>query len=262
MDDSYQSSFPIKKNYHNTNVNSKAVYFEKLHCNRSKETVALSENNIASENEKGNDPDVDSSGEEVDFVFEGKAKTLDGRKKLRRRTSSLFFVSKKATDQVVLDDSNNSSYSIENLEQTLNDHHDKVESQKNVLKKSLSLSAADDDSDNVYINDFALMQKDNLLNLYQDTDFNTEKRNVTRSTVDGLLFEIYDRHYQNSSGSAVCGDSDVTECSTTSLASVYVTSSFENDDRPKLDWSYLEAKGKNSILCIKVGKNIKLVKLM
>ena len=69
-------------------------------------------------------------------------------------------------------------------------------------------------------------------------------RKVT--AVDGLLFDIYDRYHKREPSLSV--DSDITECSTTSVSSVYVASSFENDDRPKLDRNYLQSKGKNDFI--------------
>ena len=44
-----------------------------------------------------------------------------------------------------------------------------------------------------------------------------------------------------SRGSSIV-ESDITECSTTSMNSVYITSSFENDERPMMDQGFLESK--------------------
>lgn len=70
-------------------------------------------------------------------------------------------------------------------------------------------------------------------------DSRNEKK-LKNTAVDGLLFEIYDKYQRTDSH---CVDSDITELSTTSVTSVYMASSFENDDRSKLDKTYLETKG-------------------
>ncbi|XP_065640888.1 TBC1 domain family member 30 isoform X2 [Hydra vulgaris] len=159
--------------------------------------------------------------------------------------------------------------SSDTIEKTLVDHPDEVED----LKSSFDKYSLAENNDVIKINDhnheYTPLQNDISLHFYNNVNLNKEKKNAARSTVDGLLFEIYDRNYQNSSSSAVCGDSDFTECSTTSVASVFVTSSFENDDRPKLDWSYLETKDipelEKMIRELKRGSNMlssKLVRLL
>ena len=75
----------------------------------------------------------------------------------------------------------------------------------------------------------------------------------SKATVDGLLFEIYDRYNRHSDSHVM--DSDITELSTTSVSSIYVASAFENEDRQKFDQNYLETKGINIfiIMFIRLG---------
>lgn len=63
----------------------------------------------------------------------------------------------------------------------------------------------------------------------------------SKTAVDGLLFEIYDRYNHHSDSHIL--DSDMTELSTTSVSSIYVASAFENEDRQRFDQNYLETKG-------------------
>ncbi|XP_065673556.1 TBC1 domain family member 30 isoform X2 [Hydra vulgaris] len=155
------------------------------------------------------------------------------------------------------------------IEKTLVDHPDEVDGLKSSFERSSLAENNDVSKINDHNHEYTLLKNDVSLHFYNNVNLNKEKKNAARSTVDGLLFEIYDRNYQNSSSSAVCGDSDFTECSTTSVASVFVTSSFENDDRPKLDWSYLETKDipelEKMIRELKRGSNMlssKLVRLL
>ncbi|XP_012560587.1 TBC1 domain family member 30 isoform X1 [Hydra vulgaris] len=247
--DSDCQSFSNNKTYFDINFDSKDDYLDEF--NNSKDVVLSSETEVLNK----------SSGADL----KNQTKSLDNSKKDKRKRSSSYFISSKEIFSSV----NSTSHYLDTIEKTLVDHPDEVED----LKSSFDKYSLAENNDVIKINDhnheYTPLQNDISLHFYNNVNLNKEKKNAARSTVDGLLFEIYDRNYQNSSSSAVCGDSDFTECSTTSVASVFVTSSFENDDRPKLDWSYLETKDipelEKMIRELKRGSNMlssKLVRLL
>lgn len=196
------------------------------------------------ENELEHDADSDSSGE--DRVFENKARGQEIKKKLKRRTSSNVFTFKRHADnvhnmqKVNIDEFTELDLDLANTYKHLNSNSKQLFFQK----KSHSFSSSTDENDSRTSSSKTLPLKANIESISSTSTEECDDlkhRSKKTSAVDGLLFEIYDRYHSHGELSHVV-DSDITECSTTSFTSVYVASSFENDDRPRLDKSYLQTK--------------------
>ena len=197
------------------------------------------------ENELEHDADSDSSGDEVSFFdhLKNRAKSQENRRKSRRASSNAFVTKKFDNDAKVseLFDSENicTEFVVDGLNNT------KKENAKQLLCKSYS-SSTDENERNVSLVGSTLQygfpnRGESISSTSGGEDTEEMRKTKKLTAVDGLLFEIYDRFH--SRGLSVI-ESDITECSTTSVNSVYVTSSFENDERLKVDQNFLETKGK------------------
>lgn len=211
------------------------------------------------------DADSDSSGRDVSFdPYRNK---LQDRKKTKRRTSSSVFIFKK--DDSTLNHVNNSQFDVVDLDlntanngtKTNNSAKSRREDMKWATSQSFSSSTDETDAkvvpilpnaakslliDHESIDSFLFpmpgSEKTVQMETISDNSGDGDTKKISNKAVDGLLFEIYDR-YHHGTDHANATESDITELSTTSVTSIYVASSFENDERPKLDWNYLETKG-------------------
>ena len=196
--------------------------------------------NALDENESVHDADSDSSGSEF-FLVDSTRSEVNRRKK-RRTSSNVFVFQNKSPARVTKNENVNddvlSQFGLEN------DNPAGVGPPSNTTIAHDSLT---------FENTVSAVSKDNKVrkNHQRVESFSTsggeetggDNRNEKKrknTAVDGLLFEIYDKYQRTDSH---CVDSDITELSTTSVTSVYMASSFENDDRSKLDKTYLETKG-------------------
>lgn len=195
--------------------------------------------NALDENESVHDADSDSSGSEF-FLVDSTRSEVNRRKK-RRTSSSVFVFQNKSPARVPKNENVNddvlSQFCLEN------------DNPAGVGPKNTTIAH---DSP-TFENTVSAVSKDNKVrkNHQRVESFSTsggeetgsDNRNEKKrknTAVDGLLFEIYDKYQRTDSH---CVDSDITELSTTSVTSVYMASSFENDDRSKLDKTYLQTKG-------------------
>lgn len=203
-------------------------------------------------NELVHDADFDSSDQESKFdPYRDR-----NQRKVKRRTSSNVFVFKK---NGIADDSL----------QSVNNDNATLKSKRDILKwtQSASFSSSTEEiesrkrspqklHDNVlkqsYFNQAIVSGESGeeaLIPLHSQGIGLTPPKSKT--AVDGLLFEIYDRYNHHSDSHVL--DSDMTELSTTSVSSIYVASAFENEDRQKFDQNYLETKGIYNQYCPVIG---------
>ncbi|XP_066915732.1 TBC1 domain family member 30-like [Clytia hemisphaerica] len=184
------------------------------------------------------DADSDSSNQESSFD----PYNTRNHRKVKRRTSSNVFTFKKndpahqqplsqsdlKSRRDVLKWQNSASFSSSTEEvEARNRSPQKLQNQplqyKNVPLNQSSISTSSEET---------ISSHPNLNNGFSPTK--------SKTAVDGLLFEIYDRYQHNDDHNLL--DSDITELSTTSMSSIYVASAFENDERQNFDKSYLETK--------------------
>jgi len=187
-------------------------------------------------NEQDHDADSDnSSADERDLAFDSSKVRDSNKKKAKRRTSSNVFNFKSTVEEYgsltevdLLGD---------NVLQHDFQHH---ENTHQTFRKMPSFSSSNDEDEK---NSTSIGKAGRMESISTTSSEETSSETLTKkrrnNAVDGLLFEIYDRFQRRDSQGI---DSDMTECSTTSVTSIYVASSFENDDRPKLDRNYLESK--------------------
>lgn len=212
------------------------------------------------ENELEHDADSDTSGDESSFFdhLKNRAKSQEGRRKVRRASSNMFVLKKNGNDSELFNDGDscNEYNDVELIDIDLPHMPNDMNSSKPSLCKSNSSSTDENerscsviDVNNISNNlssststlQYGFPHRGESISSTSGGEDPEEMTKCKKQTaVDGLLFEIYDRFH--SRGLSVV-ESDITECSTTSVNSVYVTSSFENDDRVTVDQNYLETKG-------------------
>lgn len=223
--------------------------------------VCSPERTIENELDRDADSDSSSGGKSQPYPSKSRIKCQDNRRKARR-TSSNVFVTRKLEESAISD--SGQKLSILHDDKYEEDLKIRNETEKSPLHESLSSSTDENDlHDSItslpyVINEEPLPSSSG----FEDSEEMRKTRKLT--AVDGLLFEIYDRFH--SRGSSIV-ESDITECSTTSMNSVYVMSSFENDER--LNMEMLETKAiaelEGMIRELKRGINMlssKLVRLL
>ena len=205
-----------------------------------------------SDNELEHDADSDSSCSGGGPDYQTKQRTKENRRKSRRTSSNVFIARK-------FDSTTNEFF--ERAGRKLNEFEDLNEMErkgtKQVLCESYSSSTDENElTDSASTTSTLQYELPSHLDLTESVSSSgvedSEEARKTRkmTAVDGLLFEIYDRFH--SRGSSIV-ESDITECSTTSMNSVYITSSFENDERPMMDQGFLETKSMSKICLLFKG---------
>lgn len=187
-------------------------------------------------NEQDHDADSDnSSADERDLAFDSSKVRDSNKKKAKRRTSSNVFNFKSTVEEY------GSLTEVDLLGDNVLQHDSHHENTHQTFRKMPSFSSSNDEDEksNTSIEKSGRMESISTTSS-EETSSETLTKKRRNNAVDGLLFEIYDRFQRRDSQGI---DSDMTEFSTTSVTSIYVASSFENDDRPKLDRNYLESKG-------------------
>lgn len=224
------------------------------------------------------DADSDSSG--GDMSFDPYRNKLQERKKTKRRTSSNVFTFKDVdnhsnnlnggqfdvVDLGLTSISNNRNATADTAEKPISVSTAKSRRADMKWTNSKSFSSSTDETD-VKIVPVSATTAKSLLTDHDSLDMflfpSSENEKIMQQpaevssnssdnsgggdtkknkAVDGLLFEIYDK-YHGIDHANVTTESDITELSTTSITSIYVASSFENEDRPRLDKNYLQTKG-------------------
>lgn len=194
--------------------------------------------NVLDENESVHDADSDSSGSEF-FSFDSTRSEVNRRKK-RRTSSNVFIFQNKSQARVAKNESVNedllSQFGLEN-DNPVGVGPSTIVNDSLTFKNTVSALS----KDNKVRKNHQRVESFSTSGGEETSSDNRNEKKRKNTAVDGLLFEIYDKYQRTDSH---CVDSDITELSTTSVTSVYMASSFENDDRSKLDKTYLETKGR------------------